>query len=59
MDNDHSGRQLAHLVEKAVQDAGRPSLTFRQHLPDTAGADWNEILQSSFPIARPQPAAAP
>lgn len=59
MDNDDAGRKLAALVEKAVSEAGRPSLTFRLHLPELAGQDWNEKLQSSFPIAPTLPAAQP
>jgi hypothetical protein len=58
MDNDDAGQKLSSLVEKTVAEVGRPSLTFRRHLPEKPGADWNEILQHSFPIAQ-TPQAAP
>jgi hypothetical protein len=58
MDNDDAGQKLSGLVEKAVAESGRSSLTFRRHLPGKPGADWNEILQHSFPIAQ-TPQVAP
>jgi len=58
MDNDDAGRKLAELVRKAVADSDRPSLSFSLHLPEMPGADWNEVLKTSFPIA-PTLSAAP
>ena len=50
-DNDDAGRKLAAMIEKAATDVKRPTIAFRTHLPATPGADWNETLQGSFPIA--------
>ncbi len=52
MDNDEAGRKLAGIVATALAESGRSSLTFRLHLPEQSGADWNNVLQNSFSIAR-------
>ncbi len=57
-DNDPAGHELAAMIGSAVASAGRSDLTFRVHQPANLGTDWNNALQSSFPIVpRPAPAA--
>ena len=58
-DNDDAGRKLANMIEKAVADAKRPAIAFRTHLPASQDADWNEILQGSFPIVHSLVVARP
>lgn len=55
MDADVAGRAFCDLAEQAVVRTARPDLSFRVHLPERAGDDWNEVLKGrhhSFPIAR-------
>ena len=54
MDADEAGRALSDLVRHAVARAARPDLSFRAHLPEREGDDWNQILKErphSFPVA--------
>lgn len=63
MDNDAAGRELSEVIRHAVAHSGRADVTFRVHLPEKEGADWNDILNPrkapSFPAARKVPGVFP
>jgi Toprim-like len=54
MDADDAGRVFSDLVQLAVAQAARPDLSFRVHVPEREGDDWNQVLKDSrhsFPVA--------
>jgi hypothetical protein len=52
MDNNAVGLELATMVGQAVILSRRSDVTFRVHVPEQDGRDWNDVLQgSSFPAA--------
>ena len=55
MDADPAGHAFSELVDRAVIRAARSDLSFRVHLPDRVGDDWNQVLKDrshSFPVAQ-------
>lgn len=58
MDCDDAGRGLSEVIGHAVQQSGRPDLSFRVHSPVKEGDDWNDVLKARtapfFPTAHPR-----
>src|SRR5438270_10608444 len=60
MDCDDAGRHLAQIIGSAAAQPGCRDVSFRVHLPEREGDDWNEVLKvreaRSFPAGRMQTA---
>jgi len=58
MDCDPAGRHLAQIVGNASRQPGSRDVSFRVHLPEREGDDWNDVLKDrevhSFPAVRGQ-----
>ena len=47
MDADDAGRAFSDVVRLAVVLAGRWDVSFKIHIPEREGDDWNQVLQDS------------
>lgn len=63
MDCDDAGRHLAAIIGNASRQPGCRDVSFRVHLPEREGDDWNDVLKDrdehSFPAARVQGLSVP